>query len=145
MLYRSSYTVPVRVIPFWKSISYYFVFFKLRNDKEEYKTAMTTIDKIVQDHHSKMKRGTPQLNMCDSAVMVSLYLNYMKRISKHFDSLSEGTSSATNCVTRLSIACHGKFVSELRDAGTGGGGGRQEGQLSLLPFARRGKGGRSAL
>jgi hypothetical protein len=72
------------------------VFFKLRNDKEEYKTAMTTIDKIVQDHQSKMKRGTPQLNMCDSAVMVSLYLNYMKRISKHFDSLSEGPSPATN-------------------------------------------------
>ena len=27
----------------------------------------------------------------------------------------------------------------------GGGGGGQEGQLPLLPFARRGKGGRSAL
>jgi hypothetical protein len=32
---------------------------------------MTTINKIVQDHKSKMKRGTPQLNMCDPAVMVS--------------------------------------------------------------------------
>ena len=48
-----------------------FVLLKLSNDKEEYKTVMTTIDKVVQDHKSKMKRGTPQLNMCDNAVMVS--------------------------------------------------------------------------
>ena len=33
------------------------------------------------------------------------------------------------------------LMSIFRDAGTGG----QEGQLPLLPFARRGKGGRSAL
>jgi hypothetical protein len=33
---------------------------------------------------------------------------------------------------------------KIRDAGTGGGGG-QEGKLPLLPFARGGKGGRSAL
>ena len=33
--------------------------------------------------------------------------------------------------------------ARVRDAGTGGGG--QEGQLSLLPFARRGKGGRSVI
>ena len=51
-----------------------FVFssFALRHDKEEYKTAMETIEKIVEDHKSKMKRGTPQLNMCDPAVMVGL-------------------------------------------------------------------------
>jgi hypothetical protein len=35
-----------------------------------------------------------------------------------------------------------KPATTIRDAGTGGG---QEGQLPLLPFARRGKGGRSAL
>ena len=32
---------------------------------------METIQKIVDDHKSKMKRGTPQLNICDPAVMVS--------------------------------------------------------------------------
>ena len=46
------------------------VFFLLRNDTEEYKTAMKTIDMVVQDHKSKMKRGTPQFNICDPAVMV---------------------------------------------------------------------------
>jgi hypothetical protein len=31
---------------------------------------MATIEKIVEDHKSKMKRGMPQLNVCDRAVMV---------------------------------------------------------------------------
>ena len=35
------------------------------------------------------------------------------------------------------------YTSLSRDAGTGGGGG-QEGQLPLLPFARRGKGAKVA-
>ena len=41
----------------------------IRHDTEEYKTAMATIEKIVQDHKSKMKRGIPQMNVCDQAVM----------------------------------------------------------------------------
>ncbi|XP_028392408.1 N-acetylgalactosamine-6-sulfatase-like isoform X2 [Dendronephthya gigantea] len=43
--------------------------YPIRNDAEEYKTAMTMIDNIVEEHKSKMKRGTPQLNWCDPAVM----------------------------------------------------------------------------
>lgn len=36
----------------------------------EYKSAMETISPIVEDHHKKMKKGEPQLNYCDKAVMV---------------------------------------------------------------------------
>ena len=35
---------------------------------------MTTIGGIVEEHKSQMKRGTPQLNWCDPAVMVSARL-----------------------------------------------------------------------
>ena len=36
----------------------------------EYKSAMEIISPIVEDHHKTMKKGEPQLNYCDKAVMV---------------------------------------------------------------------------
>ena len=40
-------------------------------NSEEYKQAMQSISKIVDNHRNTMKAGDPQLNYCDRAVMVS--------------------------------------------------------------------------
>jgi hypothetical protein len=34
---------------------------------------MQTISPIVEDHHKNMKKGEPQFNYCDKAVMVSVW------------------------------------------------------------------------
>jgi len=39
----------------------------------EYKSAMAVITPLVEQHHSTMKPGEPQLNYCDPAVMVSQF------------------------------------------------------------------------
>lgn len=39
----------------------------------EYKSAMAVITPLVEQHHSTMKPGEPQLNYCDRAVMVSQF------------------------------------------------------------------------
>ena len=62
---------PNILLPFW-----------FRNDTEEYKTTMTTIDNVVEEHKSQMKRGTPQLNWCDPAVMVSASMLAMGGVFK---------------------------------------------------------------
>ena len=36
---------------------------------------METIEKFVKEHKSTMKRGVPQLNMCDEAVEVKIIAN----------------------------------------------------------------------
>jgi hypothetical protein len=50
---------------------------------------MATIEKIVEDHKSKMKRGIPQLNVCDRAVMVwwvrliAVYAQWRSSLARH--------------------------------------------------------------
>ena len=41
-------------------------------DTEEYQTAMNIIQPIVDEHRRTLVKGTPQLNYCDPAVMVSV-------------------------------------------------------------------------
>ncbi len=45
-----------------------------RSNSAEYISTMNTINKIVDDHKHNLIKGKPQLNYCDPAVMVRMYV-----------------------------------------------------------------------
>ena len=60
-----------------------------RPNSQEYQDVIPKIRAAVKDHLAHLKKGEPQLNWCDKAVMVGVYAGSMKHQKNLRDDLSK--------------------------------------------------------